>query len=317
MTEYAIEVKNLTKKFGTFVAVNNINFTVNQGEVFGFLGPNGAGKTTTIRMLCGLMDLTSGQGKVGGLDIATQSENIKKNIGYMSQKFSLYEDLTVLENIRFYQGIYQTKKEERKLREEDIIKRAELFGRENELTANLATSIKQHLALGCALVHDPRIVFLDEPTAGVDPLSRRKFWGVIKDLSRQEVAILVTTHYMDEAEHCGRVALINNGKIIACDTPANLKAKSMKGVLLEIECDQVMRGLESLREFPAILDITLYGLFLHVVVEEERTSREIEAFLNGKNVSVKRIEKIIPSLEDVFVFLVEEEERERIKGKRK
>jgi|SRR3989339_1089106 len=220
----AIEVKNLTKKFGSFTAVNNISFEIKEGEIFGFLGPNGAGKTTTIRMLCGLLTPTSGYGKVGGFDIAKQGEKIKENIGYMSQKFSLYEDLTVSENIDFYAGIYQTKKETRAFKKEEIIKRAELFGREMELTANLATSIKQHLALGCALIHGPKIVFLDEPTAGVDPISRKKFWKIIRDLSNQGVTILVTTHYMDEAEHCDRIIFINEGEITAYDSPNSIKS---------------------------------------------------------------------------------------------
>jgi len=311
----AIEVKNLVKKFGKFTAVDNISFSVNRGEVFGFLGPNGAGKTTTIRMLCGLMDPTAGEGIVGGHNISNQGEEIKKNIGYMSQKFSLYEDLTVGENIDFYQGIYQTAKEGRQAKKEEIIKRSELFGKENELTANLANSIKQHLALGCALVHDPQIVFLDEPTAGVDPISRKKFWGVIKDLSRRGVTTLVTTHYMDEAERCDRAALISGGRIIACDSPQNLKHQAMKGILLEIECDNVMLGLEYLRDLPVIIDITLYGLYLHAVVKEVDDAQKIAVYLAEKKLTVKKIERIVPSLEDVFVFLVEEEERQKIRSK--
>jgi ABC-2 type transport system ATP-binding protein len=226
VAENAIEIRGLVKKFGDFTAVDNISFEVKKGEVFGFLGPNGAGKTTTIRMLCGLMDPTAGTGSVGGLDLSVRGEEIKKNIGYMSQKFSLYEDLTVAENIDFYQGIYQTRQAERQKKKENIIKRAELFGSEDTLTANLAGSVKQHLALGCALVHDPQIVFLDEPTAGVDPLSRRKFWNVIRELANGGMTFLVTTHYMDEAERCDRIALISGGRIIACDTPENLKAKT-------------------------------------------------------------------------------------------
>jgi len=305
MPDHAIEVNNLVKKFGAFTAVNRISFTVDRGEVFGFLGPNGAGKTTTIRMLCGLLTPTSGEGKVGGFDIAKESEAIKKNIGYMSQKFSLYDDLTVVENIDFYAGMYQTKRETRKPKQEEIIKRAELFGSENILTANLAGSVKQHLALGCALIHDPAILFLDEPTAGVDPLSRKKFWQVIKDLARRGVTILVTTHYMDEAEQCDRIALISSGQIIACDSPQNLKSNYFQGLLLEIECSNVMYGLEILREIPACQDVALYGLFLHVIIEREDQAPELEAALKNKNIEVLRIEKIEPSLEDVFVFLVE------------
>jgi ABC-2 type transport system ATP-binding protein len=306
MPNYAIQVNNLSKKFDSFVAVDNISFTVEKGEVFGFLGPNGAGKTTTIRMLCGLMDPTSGQATVSGVDVVTQGEKVKERIGYMSQKFSLYEDLTVSENIDFYAGVYQTEKSKRKQKKEEVIKQAQLFGREGELTANLATSIKQHLALGCALIHDPEVIFLDEPTAGVDPISRKKFWNIIKDLSARGVTSLVTTHYMDEAQRCDRVALINEGRIIACDSPENLKTGFMRGVLLEIECENVMKGLEILRGSTLVKDVTLYGLFLHVLVEEESVGAEIEAALKKENISVSRVERITPSLEDVFIFLIEQ-----------
>jgi ABC-2 type transport system ATP-binding protein len=305
MPDNAIEVKQLTKKFGQFTAVNGISFAVGQGEIFGFLGPNGAGKTTTIRMLCGLIDPTSGAGTVDGLDVIRQGEQIKERIGYMSQKFSLYDDLTVAENIEFYAGVYQTPRATRRQKFESIIKRAELFGRENELTGNLAGSIKQHLALGCAIIHDPRIVFLDEPTAGVDPLSRRKFWGVINDLSAAGITILVTTHYMDEAERCDRIALINDGCLAAIDTPENLKTKYMKDVLLEVDCANVMAGLELLRTAPAVKDVALYGLFLHVLVETEDQAPKIKASLEDKGIKVQRIERVKPALEDVFVFLVE------------
>lgn len=305
MPDHAIEVNNLVKKFGAFTAVDGISFAVNKGEVFGFIGPNGAGKTTTIRMLCGLLAPTAGQGRVGGFDIAKQAEEIKKHIGYMSQKFSLYDDLTVAENIDFYAGMYQTKRETRRQKCDEIVERAELFGKEDVLTANLAGSVKQHLALGCALIHDPAVIFLDEPTAGVDPFSRKKFWGVIKDLARRGVTVLVTTHYMDEAEHCDRISLISSGRLIAVDTPKNLRANYIKGALLEIECGEVMRGLEILRAMPAFRDVALYGLFLHVMVENENQAGEIEAALKNGKVSVQRIEKIEPSLEDVFVFLIE------------
>ncbi|MBN2057894.1 MAG: ABC transporter ATP-binding protein [Candidatus Saganbacteria bacterium] len=305
MNAQAIEVRDLVKQFGRFTAVDRVSFSVKQGEIFGFLGPNGAGKTTTIRMLCGLLDPTSGTGLVGGFNVATQSEQIKQNIGYMSQKFSLYDDLTVYENISFYQGIYQTPVATRARDKEEIIKRAELFGKEKELTANLAGSVKQHLALGCALVNNPRIIFLDEPTAGVDPMSRRKFWGVIKDLARSGVTTLVSTHYMDEAEYCDRIALISSGRLIACDTPENLKTSFMTDVLLEIECDQVMAGLEALRQLPQIKDVALYGIFLHAVVPDGSVAELLKQELTRKGIKVSRIERIKPSLEDVFVFLVE------------
>ncbi len=327
----SIQIKNLTKKFGDFTAVDNISFEIKKGEIFGFLGPNGAGKTTTIRMLCGILDPTSGEGKVNGFDISKQSEEIKKTIGYMSQKFSLYEDLTVLENIDFYAGIYQIKKEvprrlDRARRgqardpdftsREELINKLKLKGFEDRLTETLATSIKQHLALGCALIHNPSIVFLDEPTAGVDPISRKEFWEIIKELSSRGVTSLVTTHYMDEAEECDRLALISGGKIIACDTPKNLKENAMKGILLEVECDNVMEGLEILNDTKEIDDVALYGIYLHVVVKEENIKILIKKSLEEKNIKVRRIEKIVPSLEDVFVSLVEGEgKRETICNK--
>ena len=311
MTERAIEIKNLTKKFGKFIAVNNISFDVKKGEIFGFLGPNGAGKTTTIRMLCGIMDPTAGEGKVGKYDIAAQGEEIKKIVGYMSQKFSLYEDLTVIENLEFYSGIYQIPEEKRERRVEEMIERFELFDRMNDLTANLATSLKQHLALSCALVHDPQIVFLDEPTAGVDPLARKKFWGMIKELSDQGKSFLVTTHYMDEAEECDRLALITNGTIIACDAPSTLKSTAMRGTLLEIDCDNVMLGLEILRGLVGVSDASLYGLLLHAVIQEEKTLAKIrEAFEKGK-IALKSVKRISPSLEDVFVSLIEWSEEKK------
>jgi len=311
--EYSIEVKALTKKFGDFTAVDNINFQIKKGEIFGFLGPNGSGKTTTIRMLIGLMDPTSGSANVGGFDVAKQSEQVKKVIGYMSQKFSLYDDLTVSENIEFFAGVYQTKKETREQRKDEVIKISELFGKENTLTGELASSMKQHLALGCAMINDPQIIFLDEPTAGVDPVARRKFWHTIKMLSERGVTVLVTTHYMDEAENCDRIALISDGVIVACDTPENLKRDRMKGILLEIECSNAMRALEILRIDPSLHEVSLYGLFLHVVVESEEATEMIRNRLSDNNISIEKIEKITPALEDVFVSLVEEQQNLKLK----
>ncbi|MDD4179392.1 MAG: ABC transporter ATP-binding protein [Candidatus Margulisbacteria bacterium] len=310
---YTIEVKNLVKKFGAFTAVNDVSFNVNKGEVFGFLGPNGAGKTTTIRMLCGLLDPTAGGGTVGGFVMGKQSEEIKQNIGYMCQKFSLYDDLTIAENIDFYAGMYQTNKATRAQQKEKIIKQAELVGYEHTITGQLSLSVKQHLALGCSIIHEPKIVFLDEPTGGVDPISRKKFWQVINEMAAAGVTILVTTHYMDEAERCDRIALISAGRMIACDSPANLKSKMMSGTLFEIEVDQVMKGLEALRTQPFCRDVALYGIFLHVLVEEAKYEQDIRAALAAANLPVKRIEKIVPSLEDVFVFLVEQQNRQLAK----
>ena len=224
-TNNSITVSKLTKKFGDFTAVDGISFNVKEGEIFGFLGPNGAGKSTTIRMLCGILEPTSGSGTVAGLDISKDSEKIKERIGYMSQKFSLYEDLTVSENLDFYAGIYQTPRAGRKERKEMMIEMAGLKGRENELTANLSGGWKQRLALGCATIHDPKILFLDEPTSGVDPVSRRNFWKLIYTLSRQGTTVLVTTHFMDEAEHCNNLALISDGTIIASGSPVQLKTQ--------------------------------------------------------------------------------------------
>lgn len=226
MSEYAIEANNLLKRFDSFTAVDNISFRVKKGEIFGFLGPNGAGKTTTIRMLCGILDPTSGEGKVGGFDIATQSEEVKKSIGYMSQKFSLYDDLTVSENIDFYAGIYQTDRNKRAQKKSELLKKAELIGQENQMTANLAGSTKQHLGLSCALVHDPKIIFLDEPTSGVDPIFRRKIWRWIRELSTQGVTTIITTHYMLEAEDCDRLILMHKGKIVGEGSPGELKKKA-------------------------------------------------------------------------------------------
>jgi ABC-2 type transport system ATP-binding protein len=309
MAEISIRVKDLTKKFGDFTAVNAINFEIAKGEIFGFLGPNGAGKTTTIKMLCGLINATSGEATVGGFDISTQSEEIKCIIGYMSQKFSLYDDLTVSENIDFFAGIYQTPRETRSARKKEIIGLSELEGKENVLTGELASATKQHLALGCALINDPKIIFLDEPTAGVDPLARLKFWKIIKDISGRGVSVLVTTHYMDEAENCDRIALINDGVLAACDTPENLKKNEMKGFLYEIECGSIMKALELLRKLPLVREIALYGIYLHVVVDDERFIEDIKRALTSNFIEVKRVDRIIPSLEDVFVSLVERQQK--------
>jgi len=311
MNGTAITVKDLTKKFGIFTAVNAISFDIKRGEIFGFLGPNGAGKTTTIRMLCALIDPTSGHATVGGYDIAKQSNEIKNIIGYMSQKFSLYDDLTVSENIDFFAGIYQTPKATRKQRKEEIIKISELFGKEDVLTGELASAMKQHLALGCALINDPQIIFLDEPTAGVDPIARKQFWDTIKSLAKKGVTALVTTHYMDEAENCDRIALISDGVIVACDTPENLKRTCMNGLLYKVECSNVMKGLEILRNVPQFHEVALYGLNLHVVIQDEKDASLISSFLKGANIEVKRVGRVDPSLEDVFVSLVEAQQREK------
>lgn len=239
--ENSIIVEDLTKKFGDFTAVDKVSFKVKKGEIFGFLGPNGAGKSTTIRMLCGILEPTAGTGSVGGFDINKESEKIKENIGYMSQKFSLYEDLTVSENLDFYAGIYQTLKTGREKRKKEMIGMAGLSGREDELTANLSGGWKQRLALGCAVIHNPKILFLDEPTSGVDPVSRRNFWRLIYKLSEEGTTILVTTHYMDEAEHCNNIALISDGVIVAGGSPGQLKTTYNKTSLDDVFISAVKR----------------------------------------------------------------------------
>jgi len=222
--QYAVEVEDIEKKFGSFVAVNKISFSVARGEIFGFLGPNGAGKSTTIRMLCGIISPSSGKGQVGGYDIIRERSFIKQSIGYMSQRFSLYNDLTVEENINFYSGIYRIPKDKKEERKDWVLKMAGLADLGAHLTATLSGGWKQRLALGCAIIHEPRIVFLDEPTSGTDPISRQRFWELIKAMAKKGVTVFVTTHYMDEAENCDRLALIYKGDIIAAATPEELKA---------------------------------------------------------------------------------------------
>jgi ABC-2 type transport system ATP-binding protein len=305
--EPAVTVHDLTKKFGDFVAVDRISFAVNKGEIFGFLGPNGAGKSTTIRMLCGILEPSGGTGTVAGLDIRTQSEQIKERIGYMSQKFSLYEDLTVSENIEFYAGIYGVPKGRYPERKAWILRMAGLKEREGSLTGELAAGWKQRLALGCAVIHEPAILFLDEPTAGVDPVSRREFWELINEVSGQGVTVFVTTHYMDEAEHCNRLGMIYRGKLVAVGTPAELKATYASGILLEIAAKPIMGAMEALQSAPDVRDVAVFGRDLHVVIADRPDATEyVQDLLKESNLSVTTVERIIPSLEDVFIALVEE-----------
>jgi len=290
--------------------VDHVSFSVRKGEIFGFLGPNGAGKSTTIRMLCGIIEPTDGTGTVAGLDIRTQSERIKERIGYMSQKFSLYEDLTVAENIEFYAGIYGVSKERFPRRKEWILRMANLQEREHSLTGELAMGWKQRLALGCAVVHEPEILFLDEPTAGVDPVSRRNFWELIYEVAGQGVTVFVTTHYMDEAEHCDRLALIYRGKLIAIGSPTELKTHYTTGLLLEVAVEPVMASLDILQADPQVQDVAVFGKNVHVVMPERPDAiAHVRKVLTGAGLSVSRVEPIIPSLEDVFVTLVEEVDR--------
>ena len=308
--DLAVKVENLERRFGDFVAVDRISFQVPRGEIFGFLGPNGAGKSTTIRMLTGLLAPSGGAGWVGGLDIRTQGEAVKEIIGYMSQKFSLYEDLTVEQNLDFYGGIYRIPKEKKATRKAWALEMAGLTGREKNLTRELAGGWRQRLALGAAILHEPRILFLDEPTSGVDPISRRNFWDLIRTMAHEGVTVFVTTHYMDEAEYCDRLALIYRGRIIALGTPDELKREHMPEDVLEVVVDRPVDALEVLPKESAVHEAALFGTTLHVVVADAAADAPIvRAALVRAGIRVDRIEKILPSLEDVFVSLIEAEDR--------
>jgi len=302
----AVEVENLVKRFGAFTAVDNISFQVNKGEVFGFLGPNGAGKTTTIKILCGLLTPTSGKGRVGEYDVFTQTEKIKENIGYMSQRFSLYDDLTVEENIDFYSGIYKVRKELKKDKKEWVLKMADLEDKRNRKTKELALGWKQRLALGCALLHDPPVLFLDEPTSGVDPVSRRNFWDLIYSLSDKGTTVFVTTHYMDEAEYCHRLGLIFKGKLVQIGTPEELKDKTISGSVWELECYNPIEVLESLQKDKRVIEATLFGINIHFLLSRGEEPAFAWQLLKEKGIEIIKLEKIVPSLEDVFVSLIRE-----------
>lgn len=307
---WGVEIHDLVKTFGTFVAVDHVSLQVPKGEIFGFLGPNGAGKSTTIRMLCGLLTPTSGEASVNGLDVATQPEEIRKNIGYMSQKFSLYDDLTVEENIDFFAGMYGVPRELRTQRKQYVIEMANLKGRHDALTRTLSGGWKQRLALGCAILHNPPILFLDEPTSGVDPIARGAFWGLIHDLSAEGHTVFVSTHYMDEAEYCHRVALMYRGKVIALGTPSELKHGLDSHFLLNLNSADPLPTMRALENLPGVLDVAIFGRGLHVMVDDlEATSALIRQALAGANIAVESLERITPSMEDVFVALIEAEER--------
>ncbi|MEW6067122.1 MAG: ABC transporter ATP-binding protein [Nitrospirota bacterium] len=300
----AVKVEGLTRTFGDFVAVDNISLEIKQGEIFGFLGPNGAGKSTTIKMLCGLLLPTSGKGFVSGYDIMKESEEIKKNIGYMSQKFSLYEDLKVEENIHFFSGIYGVPAGKLNERKEWALEMAGLKDRREAMTKSLPCGFKQRLALGCAILHEPPILFLDEPTSGVDPISRRNFWRLIYEMSQKGITIFVTTHYMDEADYCNRLALIYRGKIIAEGTPNELRQQHMKKDVLEIEVERVVEAMEVLEK--QRIETAIFGSLLHATIDNaEQAVPHIRKILEESNITVNRIKKIVPSLEDVFVTLIE------------
>lgn len=300
----SVSIENLTKHFGNFVAVNRISLETRKGEIFGFLGPNGAGKSTTIRMLCGLLKPTSGRAIVAGYDVAQEPESVRQNIGYMSQKFSLYNDLTVIENLRLFAGLYSVPPDKLKARIGWALEMSDLTGQERMMVGTLPGGWKQRLALGCAVLHRPPIIFLDEPTSGVDPISRRHFWDLIHQMAAEGVTVFVTTHYMEEAEYCNRLALIFHGEIVALGTPSELKRESMKGELLLVECAPLGPAVEVLQSAPMVLDAAVFGSALHLVVARADTAiPEISDYLAARGIVVRRIEAIRPNLEDVFVSL--------------
>ena len=308
--QYPIVVEELTKQFGDFTAVDHVSFTVETGEIFGWLGPNGAGKTTTIRMLLGLMKPTSGSTTVLGFNSATQPKAVHAHIGYMSQQFTLYNDLTARQNIHFYGMVHGLPDADLKQREHEIIQMAGLAGRESTLTGALSGGWKQRLALGCAIVHRPRVVFLDEPTAGVDPISRREFWDLIYGMAKQGVTVLVTTHYMEEAELCQRVGFISQGRLVALDSPSRLKVTQMRGQVLEIRAAHPERAMRRLKgaqqrgELP-IDEVALYGAQIHAVVPNTgEYAASIRRLLENEEIEVNAIERIAPTLEDVFISAV-------------
>jgi ABC-2 type transport system ATP-binding protein len=302
----AIDVRGLTRRFGDFVAVDDLSFAVKQGEIFGFLGANGAGKSTTIRMLCGLLRPTSGTAIVGGIDVSRNPEGVKSHIGYMSQKFSLYEALTVDQNIRFFGGIYGLSGERFEERRRFVIEMSGLEGRQDTLTRELPGGWRQRLALGCAILHSPRIVFLDEPTGGVDPLSRRRFWDLIGDLSRDGVTVLVTTHYLDEAEHCHRIAIIHAGKMAALGTASELKQVFAERPIVEIHASRPVEAMAILDADARVEKTSLFGTAVHAVLKDRSTDpARLSQELRDKGIDVTSFGAVSPSLEDVFLDVVE------------
>ena len=308
----AIDVKHLTRRFGQFVAVNDVSFEVRKGEIFGFLGSNGAGKSTTIRMLCGLLRPSSGTATVGGIDVAADPEGVKRRIGYMSQRFSLYELLTVDQNIRFFGGVYGLTPERLEARRSFVIEMAGLRGREHSLARDLAGGWRQRLALGCAILHEPAILFLDEPTGGVDPLSRRQFWRLIDTLATSGVTILVTTHYLDEAERCHRVTLIHAGRLAAIGTISEVKRVFANRPIVEVRTIRATDAMQALDAMPTVEKTSLFGTAVHAVLKDAAVQpAAIADQLKTRGIPVDSIEVVEPSLEDVFLDVVERAEAQR------
>lgn len=297
--EYVVETRDLTKVFGKFTAVDKLNIKIKPGEIYGFLGPNGAGKSTAIRMLCGILEPSSGSAVILGYDLLRETEKIKTRIGYMSQKFSLYDDLSVLENLNFYAGIYNIPRKSRQERIEEMLSLAGLLGREKEPAANLSGGWKQRLALGCAIIARPDIVFLDEPTSGVSPTSRRMFFNIIQELAGQGTTIMVTTHFMDEAERCHKIAFISAGKLMAVNTPDYLKRNTLQGFLVELTIPRAMEKIGIIEKLPYVKECSMHGLSLHILLTDEKHVQDLREF------SSIEPRPIVPSLEDVFIALAE------------
>jgi len=304
----AIQTVNLTKKFGRLVAVNNLNLSIRRGEIFGFLGPNGAGKSTTIRMLCGILDPTSGEGSIGGYNLSREPEKIKEVIGYMSQSFGLYQDLTVEENLKFYARLYIADRRTCSRNIEKAIELVQLDRYRKTLAANLSGGWRQRLALACSIVHEPQIIFLDEPTAGIDPVSRRVLWDFLYELSHAGTTLFVTTHYMEEAERCNRIGFIWQGNLVACSTPDGIKKSYTSRHILNLKCSPIDTAYTLLKHDAALVrDVNFYGDELHIVVDDAQTAISgLRQALGGAGITVHLLEQIAPSIEDVFVALAQE-----------
>jgi ABC-2 type transport system ATP-binding protein len=311
---YAVETRDLTRRFGKRVAVDHLNLHVRAGELYGFLGPNGAGKSTTLRMLCGILEPSEGGGTVLGIDLVAEPERIKSVIGYMSQKFSLYDELTVDENLTFYARVYEVPRAQRATRLARMVQLADLSGRESQIAGTLSGGYRQRLALACALVHSPRLIFLDEPTAGVDPVSRRNFWGLIRRLADQGTTIIVTTHYMDEAELCDSLGFIYQGKLIAEGSPATIKTETFRRPVIEVEVEDLRRASDVLSDWDAVEEVVRIGTRLRVVLASEHgKAAEVDEHLSRAGLPPRWVHDVEPSVEDLFVSFVDKERKARLR----
>jgi ABC-2 type transport system ATP-binding protein len=309
----AVQTRGLTRRFGRVVAVDHVDLQVRSGELYGFLGPNGAGKSTTLRMLCGILEPTEGGGQVLGIDLVAEPERVKSAIGYMSQRFSLYDDLTVEENLTFYARVYMVAPAERGPRTRRMIRLADLVGRERQLAGQLSGGYRQRLALACALVHGPRLIFLDEPTAGVDPVSRRTFWALIRRLADEGTTIVVTTHYMDEAELCDTLGFIYQGRLIAQGSPSHIKTEAFRRTVVEVEPDTLRVAADALTERGEIEEVVRVGTRLRLIMADGFGSDDVRAFLAADGLTARWVQEVEPSVEDLFVSFVDKERKARLR----